>query len=79
MTESSRYLLINLRVRVMVFTTDLPQVTDKHNVVLSTPRLSGIRTLVVIGTHCIGSYKSNYNTMTTMTPPLVNLTNKTIL
>ena len=29
-------------------TTDMPQVTDKHNVVSSTPRLSGIRTHNVI-------------------------------
>ena len=48
-------------------TTDLPEVTDNlsHNVVSSTPRLSGIRTLVVIGTDCIGGYKSNYHTITT--------------
>jgi hypothetical protein len=55
-------------------TTDLPQVTEKtlsHNVVLSTPCLSRIRThkstLVVIGTDCTGSYKSNYHTITTTT------------
>jgi hypothetical protein len=44
-------------------TTVLPQVNDKtlsHNVVLSTYRLSGIRTtLVAICTDCIGSSKSN--------------------
>jgi hypothetical protein len=50
------------------------QVTDKlsHNVVLSTPRLSRIRThttLVVIGTDCIGSYKSNYHTITATIAP----------
>jgi hypothetical protein len=49
-------------------TTDLPQVTDKlylisHNVVLSTPRFE-LTTLVVIGTYCIGNYKSNYHTIT---------------
>ena len=51
--------------------TDFPQFTDKllsNNVVLSTPRLNGIQTLVVIGTdHCIGSYKSNYHTIKTTT------------
>ena len=45
--------------------------TLSHNVVSSTPRLSGVRThnLVVIGTDCIGSYKSNCHTITTMTSP----------
>jgi hypothetical protein len=28
-----------------------------------------LTTLVVIGTDCIGSYKSNYNTITTTTAP----------
>jgi hypothetical protein len=38
-----------------------------HYVVSSTPRLSEIRTysFVLIGTDCIGSYKSNYHTITT--------------
>ena len=50
--------------------------TLSHNVVSSTPRLSGFEyiilgtawsvfehtMLVVIGTDCIGSYKSNYHT-----------------
>jgi ABC-type anion transport system duplicated permease subunit len=40
-----------------------------HNVVSSTSRLSGIRTLVVIGTDCICSCKSNYNTIMVMTAP----------
>jgi len=44
-------------------TTDLPQVIDKHNVVSSTPLLSGIRT------YCIVSYKSIYHTSTTTTSP----------
>jgi hypothetical protein len=35
-----------------------------HNVVSSTPRLSGIRT------DCIGSCKSNYHTITTTTAPV---------
>ena len=48
------------------------KVTDKlrsHNVVSSTPRLSGIRThkLEVIATDCIGSCKFNYH-MITMVP-----------
>jgi len=36
--------------------------TLSHNVALSTPRL-------VIGNDCIGSYKFNYHTITTMTAP----------
>ena len=47
-------------------TTDLSQVhwqTFSHNVVSST-------TLVVIGTDCIGRYKSNYHTITTTTVPM---------
>jgi len=41
--------------------------TLSHNVASSTPRLSGfeLTTLVVIGFYCIGSYKSNYHTITT--------------
>jgi hypothetical protein len=39
-------------------TTDLSQVTDK------------LTMLVVIGTDCIGSCKSNYHTITTTTAPL---------
>ena len=40
-----------------------------HNVVSSTPRLSGIRTrnVSVIGTDCIGSCKPNYHTITITT------------
>ena len=43
-----------------------------HNGVLSTPRLSGIRltTLVVIGTDCIGSCRSNYHTIMNTTAAL---------
>ena len=43
--------------------------TVSHNVVSSIPYLIWIRLkiLVVIGTDCIGSYKSNYHTFTTMT------------
>ena len=47
-------------------TTDLSQVTDKlyltHNVVL---RGFELTTVLVIGTDCICSYKSNYHTITT--------------
>jgi hypothetical protein len=31
-----------------------------------------LATLVVIGTDCIGSYKSNYRMITTMTVPILN-------
>ena len=43
--------------------------TLSHNVVSITPRLSRVRThnIVVIGTDCIGSYKSNYHMITTIT------------
>ena len=52
--------------------TDLQQITDKlYNIILYQVHLilAGfeITTLVVIGTDCIGSYKSNYHTFTTMT------------
>ena len=51
-------------------TTDLPQVTDKlyhiklHRVPLALAEFE-LTTLVVIGTDCIGSCKSNYHTITT--------------
>jgi hypothetical protein len=56
-------------------TTDLSQINDKrkpptyrksHNVVSSTAR-NDLTTLVVIGTDCTGSCKSNYH-MITMAP-----------
>ena len=52
---------------VLLVTTDLSKVTDKlsHNVVSSTPLQSRFTTLVVIGTDCTGSCKSNYHTITT--------------
>ena len=53
-------------------TTDLLHIPD-HDVVSNTPRLSGIQThnLVVIGTDCIGSCKSNYHMITPRQPLLV--------
>jgi hypothetical protein len=46
---------------------------SSHNVVLSTPRLSRVRTkLVLIGTDYTGSCKSNYHMITTMMAPYFN-------
>jgi hypothetical protein len=53
-------------------TTDLSQVNDKlyHIVLYSSPSSKfELTTLVVIGTDCIGSCKSNYHTITAMTAP----------
>ena len=50
--------------------------TLSRNVVSSTPRLSQgfeLTTLVVIGTDCIGSFKSNFHTIMTTTVPLLQL------
>ena len=57
-------------------TTNLSQVTAKfyHIMLLRVHIWTGFKltTLVVIGTDCTGSYKSNYHTITTATAPYPN-------
>ena len=63
----------------LVKTTDLSQVAEKTHIMLHRVHLvwTGfeLRTLVVIGTDCIGSYKSNYHTVTTTSAPITLGTN----
>ena len=57
-----------------VKTTDLSQVTDKlYHIMLYTSPWSRIEftTSVVIGTDCMGSFKSNYHTITATTAPTI--------
>jgi hypothetical protein len=53
----------------LVKTTDLSQVTDKLHIMLHTWSRFELTTLVMIGTDCIGSCKSNYHTITATTTP----------
>jgi len=54
-------------------TTDLSQVTDKLYHIMSE-----LTTLVVIGTDCIDSCKSNYHAITTTTSPSNVFRNKNV-
>ena len=62
-------------------TTDLLQITDKlyHHIMLYRVHHAWVgfelTTLVVVGTDCIGSYKSNHHMITTMMAPCFIFTN----
>jgi hypothetical protein len=77
-TSNNNISVISWRLVLLVKETGVPKENHRpvasdwqtlsHNVILSTPRLSAIRTKtksVVIGTDCIGSCKSNYHTINT--------------
>jgi hypothetical protein len=51
-------------------TTYLPEVTDKRYHIMLDRVGFELTTLVVLGTDCIGSFKSNYHAITTRTDPL---------
>ena len=51
-------------------TTDLPQVTDKLDPIMFFRAGFKFTTIVVIGTDCTGSYKSNYHTIMTKMAPI---------
>ena len=52
-------------------TTDLLEVTDKRYYLMLDRVGFELTTLVVLGTDCIGSFKSNYHAITTRTDPLL--------